>query len=291
MDLNGNGVEVKRKHIAISFAWMLIVMCSCIPEPLPVDGLPTVKPQIVVSTQIVPDESLVVLLTKSFSALDADSDTDPETLLNQIAVNDAIVTISGPAGSDTLNFLQLGFYGGIDIPFEVGESYTLTVQSPTLGEVHATTTVKPQIVFDEIDASLFFNGFDDTLAQVTYQFKDPAGGNYYMINVQEVEQEDIVQNVLNPNAFTKIMTDEEFENESFGETFRVFPREYDPGDTIAVSLSNISYDYYDFIEKRIDNRYSFIEFLGEPVNYPTNVVGGKGFFNLYLPDVRVFVLE
>ncbi|WP_165823972.1 DUF4249 domain-containing protein [Pseudochryseolinea flava] len=282
----------KNGYIAFSGIALLLVMAiACMPDPLPVKGLPTVKQQIVVSTQIIPDESLVVLLTKSFSALDADSDTDPEELLNEIGVNDAQVTVSGPAGTYRLNFLRFGFYGGINIPFEPGETYTLTVKSLSLGDVQATTTVQSQITFDQIDASLYFNGFDDTLAQVTYQFNDPPNKNYYMINVQEVEQEDIIQNAINPNAYTKIMTDEDFQGQNFGETFRVFPREYEPGDTIAVTLSNISSEYYDFIEKRIDNRYSFIEFLGEPVNYPSNVVGGKGFFNLYIPDIRFFVLE
>ncbi len=45
------------------------------------------------------------------------------------------------------------------------------------------------------------------------------------------------------------------------------------------------------MELRQDNRFSLVEFLGEPINYPTNVVGGKGFFNLYIPDIRTFVLE
>jgi hypothetical protein len=59
----------------------------------------------------------------------------------------------------------------------------------------------------------------------------------------------------------------------------------------AVSISNISWEYYEFMELRMDNRFSFVEYLSEPVNYPSNVVGGKGFFNLYLPDFRIFVLE
>jgi hypothetical protein len=111
------------------------------------------------------------------------------------------------------------------------------------------------------------------------------------LNVQEVEREDIVQNVVNPNAFTRLLDDVDFEATTYEETFRVFPREYDPGDTIAVSFSNISEEYYRFMELRQDNRFSLVEYLGEPVNYPTNVVGGKGFFNLYIPDIRTFVLE
>ena len=268
-----------------------LVVCSCIPEPLAINGLPEVKPQIVVSTQIIPDQSLVVLLTKTFGALDADGDSDPVVLLNQIAVNDALVTITGPTRTDTLRFLGLGLYGDLIIPFEDGQEYTLVVKSETLGEVHATTTVKPKISFTDIDARLYFNGFDDTLAEVTYRFADPEGANWYMLNVHRVEREDIVEDVLNPRAYTRLIDDTKFDGTTYAEVTRVFPRNYSAGDTIVVSLSNISEDFYTFMEKRIDNRYSFIEYLSEPINYPSNVIGGKGFFNLYIPDIRTFTLE
>ena len=76
-----------------------------------------------------------------------------------------------------------------------------------------------------------------------------------------------------------------------GETFQVFPREFSEGDTIAVYLSNINKDYYDFIQLRLDNRFSLVEFISEPLNYPTNVQGGRGYFNLYVPDIRFLILD
>lgn len=112
-----------------------------------------------------------------------------------------------------------------------------------------------------------------------------------MINVQEVEREDVIENMLNPRAFTLLIEDDDFNGEAYGERFRVFPRDYEPGDTIAVSLSNISAEYHAFMKLRIDNRFSLVEFVSEPVNYPSNVVGGKGYFNLYVPDVRFFVFD
>ena len=72
---------------------------------------------------------------------------------------------------------------------------------------------------------------------------------------------------------------------------KFFQYDFSPGDTIAVSISNINKDYYDFMQLRLDNRFSFVEYLSEPINYPSNVKGGKGFFNLYVPDIRLFVLE
>jgi hypothetical protein len=270
---------------------MIIAVSACLPDPLAVEGLPVVKPQIVVSTQIIPDQSLVVLLTKTFGALEALEDSVSDELLEQIFVNDAVVTITGDRGTDTLLFLGSGVYGGISIPFREGEAYTMVAKSESIGDVSATTTVQPLITFDDISADLYHNGFGDSLAQITHTIQDPLGKNYYMVNVQEVEQEDLVDNIINPRAFTRLLDDVDFEGEKYQEIFRVVPRDYSPGDTIAVSLSNINKDYYDFVKLRLDNRFSFVEFLGEPINYPSNVIGGKGFFNLYVPDFRFFILD
>src|SRR5690606_5178275 len=196
-----------------------------------------------------------------------------------------------PENSYELTNLDNGVYATTFIDFSPGDEYRLHVVSETLGEVTATTTVRPLITFDNIVAELYFNGYNDTLAQITYRINDPAEENWYMLNVQEVEREDIVENFLNPRAFTRLMDDKAFNGQLFQETFRVFPRDFSPGDTIAVTISNISKEYYDFMKLRLDNRYTFVEYLSEPVNYPTNVVGGRGFFNLYVPDVRTFVLD
>jgi hypothetical protein len=279
------------RQIALYLVVLSASMFACVPDPLDVDGIPVIKPQIVVSTQIIPDESLVVLLTKSFGALEPVNDSVPEELIRQIAIEDAIVTISGPSGTDTLLALGSGVYGAVFIPFQADVSYTLKVVSESLGEVSATTTAKPLITFEDIKAELYYNGFDDTLAQITHTLRDPEGENWYMLNVQEVEREDIIENIINPRAFTRLLSDEQFDGKIYNEMFRVVPRDYSPGDTIAVSLSNINKDYYDFVKLRLDNRFSLVEFLGEPINYPSNVKNGKGFFNLYIPDFRFFVLE
>lgn len=276
----------------IVFILVGILFGGCLPEPLEVENIPKVKPQIVVSSQMIPDESLVVLLTRTLSALDASNDSDPEDLINQIAVNDAVVTLTGPGGIDTLLFVENGLYAGpLVTSFQQGESYTLDVVSESLGKVTATSVVQPLVTFEEISAALYYNGYDDTLAQITYWLRDPVETNYYMINVQEVERVDAIENLINPRAFTRLVDDNAFNGLEFGEQFRVFPRDYSPGDTIAVSLSNISKAYFEFMQLRLDNRFSLVEFLGEPINYPTNVEGGKGFFNLYVPDIRFFVLE
>ena len=64
------------------------------------------------------------------------------------------------------------------------------------------------------------------------------------------------------------------------------------GDTIAVALSHISKGYYEYLTTRQRSATSlFANLLAEPVNYPTNVDRGYGFFNLHLPSVQLFILE
>jgi hypothetical protein len=278
-----------QKHGLISAVLLALTLLvgSCLPEPLSVKGIPTVNPQIVVSTQIIPDQYMVVLLTKTFGALEGSDESDPEELLRQIAVDDAAVTITGPDNTYTLINLGVGLYGGVFIPFEPRASYRLNVTSASLGSVTATTTVQPPITFDELRTSLFFNGFDDTLLDVTHQITDPVGKDWYMINVQDIRGDEVVERLLNPRSFTRLLDDTAFDGQKHRESFRVAFRDYDQGDTVAIYLARVSEEYYNFMKIRIDNRYSFTEYLSEPVNYPTNVVGGKGFFNLYVPDLRL----
>lgn len=269
----------------------VLILGACIPEPLEVSGIPKVKPEIVVSSQIIADHSLVVFLTKTFGALEASNESDPESVLNQIAVNDAVVTVEHNGAIDTLIRIDTGAYGGINFTFREGELYTLRVESPSLGTVTATTEVKPQILFEDVTGELYYDGFDDTLAQVSYAFNDPSEKNWYMINVLEVDHAELENNLLNPRDFSRLLNDEEFNGKHYSEVFRIFPREFSRGDTIAVYLSNISEDYYNYMEKRLGNRFGIFEFVSEPVNYRTNVIGGRGFFNLYSPDIKFLVLE
>ncbi|HLT73754.1 MAG TPA: DUF4249 domain-containing protein [Ohtaekwangia sp.] len=284
------GVSLQKGIVSI-LVTIAFGVASCLPDPLEVTGLPRVRPEIVISSQIIPDGSLVVFVTRTFGALDASDDSDPGDVIDQIAVNDALVTISHHNITDTLLFLGSGVYGGLDIDFVPGTTYTLVVDSETLGVVTASTEAMPQVSFEAVEAELYFDGYDDTLAQVSYVFRDPEERNWYMINVLEIDSSEIVDNILNPRDFTRLVNDNDFEGEHYAETFRVFPKEFDKGDSIAVYLSNISREYYEYLEMRQDNRFGFFEFISEPVNYPSNVRGGRGFFNLYIPDIRLIVLE
>lgn len=275
----------------ILFFGILITLASCLPEPLSVDGIPQLKPKIVVSSQVDEGQRLVVLLTRSVGALEANDNSNAEELLDLIAINDASVTITRNGFSGNLVFVGNGLYVLAGLPLEEGIEYTLDVVSESMGTVSATTYVKPRISFDFLEARIYYTGFD-TLAEVSYSFNDPLGENFYMVNVQHLTNDVEPEDLLNPDIFTQLVDDKAFDGGSYFDRKRVFAnRDFVPGDTVGIFLNNIGEEYYDFMQIRLDSRFSFAEFLGEPANYPSNVRGGLGFFNLYIPDVRILTLE
>lgn len=264
---------------------------ACVPEPLAVDDIPQLKPKIVVSTQVSSNQSVAILLTKSVGALDANEDTDPEELIRQIAIDDARVSMEHADTRYDFFALGNGVYSSGQVPLVPGDEYTLTVESLSMGLVTSTTMVNEIVPFDFVQANIFDSGYD-TLAEVSYGFKDPPGKNFYMFNVQRLTGEFDSEDILNPEIFIDLIDDSEIVNGLYQNRKRVEARrDFEPGDTVAIVLSNISEEYFKFMKVRSDARFNFAEFLGEPANYPTNINGGLGFFNLHIPDVRILRLE
>lgn len=279
------------KIISILGIAALFAGVSCIPDPIEVSQVPVVAPQIVVSSQIISDTLVVVGLTKTIGALDASNDSDPYELKEQIAITDATVTLTVNNVTYTLPHLQDGAYEGYFIPLKIGDAVDLNVVSPSMGSVSATTTVQEIVVFDTVRAEFYVHKDYMTYARVTYALQDPSVSNYYLLNVNNAKRNVMIDNALNPQAYIKLLDDGAFNGAYFSEVVISAPQRFSKGDSVAVSIANISKDYYDFLKLRVSNRLGLVEYLSEPINYPTNVVGGRGYFNLHMPDVKIMVLE
>jgi hypothetical protein len=293
MKETGKGMRRSPHCFRQCFAPILLIavfLGSCMPDPLDVGDLKTPKTKIVVSSLILPDHSVAILLTRSIGALEASKDSDPRDLIADIAINDAHVTISFGDSVYTLKLLQDGVYQGVGIPLVAERECHLKVVSGLYGEVSATTVVQAPIYFDTVKAEPYVNEHNHYWAQVTYAIKDPPSPNYYLLNVQKAKRKDIVENILQPEAYTRQVDDKSFDSQHFSEMFRAMHKNYFPGDSLEVSLSNVSLDYFNYVTMRLENQLELVEVFSEPVYYPTNIRGGRGFFTLHLTDVRVVVL-
>jgi hypothetical protein len=266
------------------------LVSTCTPEPLEMENVKLPETKIVVSSLVLPDSSVAILLTRSIGALEANEESDPQSLIAEIAIEDAEVTITVNDSTYALKLLQGGVYQGFGIPLVAGTECHLRVISRSLGEVRATAVVQAPIYFHIVKAEAYQNEHSDSWAQITYTIQDPPSPNYYLLNVQKARKKDFAKNILKPDAYTRPVDDKTFNDQEFSEIFRVMNKNFYPGDSIEVSLANVSEDYFNYVKLRLENHLELVEVFSEPVYYPTNIVGGRGFFNLYLTDVRVIVL-
>ena len=286
----GKPEKAFRRFSGRGMCLLTLAFLSCMPDPLEVDDLTFLETKIVVSSMILPDNSVAVLLTKSIGALEANKESDPRALIADIAINDADVSITVNDSEYTLKFLQDGVYQGIGIPLVEGTECHLKVTSKKYGRVTASTVVQAPIYFDTVQAEAYINEYNDYWAQVSYTIKDPTSPNYYLLNVQEAKRKVLVENILKPDAYTRPVDDKAFNAQEFSERFKAMNKKFYPGDSIEVSLSNVSVDYFNYVTLRLENKLELVEVFSEPIYYPTNVRGGRGFFTLHLTDMRVIVL-
>jgi anthranilate/para-aminobenzoate synthase component I len=282
-------IQTHRQQLSIGVL-SAVLLLSCMPDPLDVTDLKSPAMKIVVSSLILPDRSVAILITKSIGALEASKESDPRELISDIAINDAEVTITVNDSIYSLKLLQDGVYQGFGIPLVAGRECHLKVVSQKFGRVSATTVVQAPIYFDTVKAEPYINEYNDYWAEVTYTIKDPPSPNYYLVNVQGAKRKDLVENILKPDAYTRQVEDKTFDEQEFSEMFRAMNRNFYPGDSIEVSLSNVSVDYFNYVSLRLENKLELVEVFSEPIYYPTNIRGGLGFFTLHLTDVRVIVL-
>ena len=166
MDLRSNPIS----RIALPLLLCIMsVLGGCIPDPLDVDNVPTLQPKIVIGSQIIPGQGLLVHVTRSISALEAGWGSELEPLLQQIAIDDALVTLSYDGDVDTLVHQAYGVYVGASDAVVAGTTYTLDVNSPKWGKVRATTTAPRQVFFQSVGASLYLTGYD-SLARIGTAF-------------------------------------------------------------------------------------------------------------------------
>lgn len=210
-------------------------------------------------------------------------------------VNNAFVTISYDGIIDTLfhdsNFP--GVYVSFQTPIFTNTSYNLYVyDSLTKEEVTSQATMLRQVQFDSVEAK--FEKFQDlTDIKVKFSFTDPANEeNWYMVNFYKFNNDSLQSNdpFLEDSTSneTLLISDKTFNNQVYQGEYNLFNW---TNDTIFVSISNISKPYFEYLDARKKSGTLFTNLVKEPINYPTNINGGYGFFNAHFPDVAIVEVE
>lgn len=272
------------------------LLMGCVPEPLPLT-LPQYEQKIVVGAQVIPDYLMVVGLTRSFTALSSagNSGSGDDDLFDQILVDSALVTITSSQGIDTLFSIAPGVYASLNELEQPGGLYTLEVYDYDIDErVTATTAMQRNIPLDTVFSSADYSG--DTTMYAHLEFTDPVDeDNFYLLTVfsQNPTEAALDINFFFDNGSNNLEYQEIFtDRDSNGVNFKrmiAFPN-LSKNDSVVVSLANVSEDYYAFLLARSRSGNLLSDITNEPINYPSNVNDGLGFFNAYYPSLRFLQL-
>ncbi len=258
-------------------------MFSCRPKPIDinVDSAPS---KLVVFSHAIPNNVMIISLTKSFSALDGLTEAQFADLL----VSDAFVQVK--VDGIVYDFYELtpGFYASFTSVISDAKEFEL-IASHDGETITSNTSTSTKVNFKTFQP-IVEKTISDTNVFLQLAFDDiPNQQNYYMINVYRknasggVDGVNYFNNGNNTLAETILLSDLEF-NGTYDKTIK-FDNLYHL-DSIAVTLSNISKEYYNYLTIRTQSGSLFNQLNLEPLNYPTNIENGYGFFNAHIPDVK-----
>jgi hypothetical protein len=270
---------------------------SCIPKELDIQ-VKSAPVRLAVSSSIIPNRVMIVSLTRTFSGLEnrQNEDTLAPHFMDKILVKNAIVTVKYSNKTDTLHKISDGVYASFNTLLTNYNYYELYAKDLETGlEITSSTHMLPYYQFDTIGVYKKITNVD-TSCFVSYELSDNLNTeNYYVVNyIRKLNKQN---NVLD---FNQIFTNgsNSFENDfdllndaSFTKgKFKIDKKlnTVRPEDSVAVTVANISSSYYEFLSV-LKRSGSFINTItGEPLNYPSNVRNGHGYFNAYYPQIVFF---
>ena len=273
-------------------------MTSCTPKPLEID-LPQAEQKLVIASQVIPGNPMVVTVSRSTDTrgFNVDEDDLTQDVLDQLLVDSGLVTISYNGFTDTLFRTPgvPGFYVSLFTPRILNTNYTLYVKDYNTGmEVTSSAFMLPEVPLDTAFAKRDSSALFST-TKITYSFSDPQGeDNWYMVNFYARRDSASTSSGgdINDNSQfvqeTAILKDKNFSSSVITASQTVTNWDQD---TVFVSISNISEGYYDYLNARIRAGSLFTSLAREPVNYPTNVNGGYGYFTTHIPSIRIVEVD
>ena len=290
------------KNILIPVLFTIsIVFFACRPEPL-ILTLPDSEQQVVVFSQLIPNQVITLALTKTINSLEfseEEGDTLNNDLVNSLLVQNADVTITFEGRTEDLFEIAPGIYTSINTPQRAGVDYHLQIITEEGDTVSSTSTMLERVGFDTI-FPIIQREENDTTVYIEYEFTDPPEDNWYMLNFYKRLNEDEADSLsldlnnffsrgLNVETFTLLLNDQSFEDNTPSGMIELV--EVEPTDSLVITISNINEQYHQFLEAQRRSGNFLSQLTREPIAFPTNVEGGLGFFNTHFPEIAAFDLN
>jgi hypothetical protein len=276
------------------------LLLSCEPKPLDIN-IKQADPLLTVSSAATEGNTLLISAAYSASSLQSliDTTTDKIVIPKELLLEDGILTLTAAGKpTDTIHNISPGVYARRDLRLEHGSSYTLNVYDKKKVLVStATTTYYTQPAMEAIRPEVRTAG-EDTSVFLHLTLNNVTAEDYYFVsyntsstmrNKANFNRDEIIASLA---SFTSrqlvLLSGADMRN---GKIVKSIQLQAKANDTLLVHISKIDRAYYNYLGAYIKAGAFINQLTGEPINLPTNVVKGLGFFSMSVPVRELYYLS
>ncbi|RYE22866.1 MAG: DUF4249 family protein [Sphingobacteriales bacterium] len=280
----------------------LVIPCfiACRPKPIDIE-VPQAAPSITISSLAFDEHTVFVSAGYSINSTASLNDTAAENrtesgVPRDMLIDNAIVTITESNGTpDTLHRVTNGVYASRKLNLKYGVEYTLMVRDLNKDLATTATTVflsQPSVTSAE---RIIEYSATDTLTKLHLNIKNVAAGDKFFVTYSTKQQ--VKSNVDQAKDRAQILYNFSPKTLEFvtsadatdGLIDKTITMKVNPEDTLIVQVAHIDNSYFEYLSAYKRTGYLINQLTGEPINLPTNVTPGYGFFSLCESERVVFV--
>ncbi|WP_276131951.1 DUF4249 family protein [Polluticoccus soli] len=272
---------------------LFAALTSCRPKPLDIE-VPQQESKLVISASCINESTVLVAAAYSVTSLRNLEDTSQDVVPQDMLADSAVVTIAA-AGQipDTLERVGKGIYGSRTLQLQPGVRYTLTViDKKKNAAATATTTYMPKPEIEEVTPDVIRHE-QDTVVKIHVKIRNVQPGDHYFMSYNTLDQARAL--VLEPVSSLQSFSPKRIElfddGAHDGVITKTITLNASPSDTLVVHIGRVDEHYYKYLDAYKRTGYLINQVTGEPINLPTNISKGFGYFALYRAERRIFDLS
>lgn len=279
----------------------LSLFASCRPKPIDID-IPQRPADMSIASVAFDEQTVFVSAGYSVSSFANLEDTSaarrPAGVDPSMLIDDGLVTLSGPAGTtDTLARVATGLYGSRKLHLQPGQSYILLVKDRRNGRTAtARTTFQPKPVLDSL-IPVVKRQPGDTVVRLRLSLSNVRNEDFYVLSYTTPSgykqgKPSLSKGLSMLTSFAPKRIELFRGTEAAGGRITKEVTLHVKGsDTVLVHLGKVDDAYFQYLTAYKRSGYLINQISGEPVNLPSNIITGLGFFSLYDPRQQVFDLN
>jgi hypothetical protein len=274
------------------FAALSLLGCR---KPNPIDiAIPQSESKMVISSHVVNEHVIMVSAVYSIPSTARPTDvSSSQQMAKEMLIDSALVVIN-EAGQPPVPMSKLSsvLYTVTNVTLKPGTEYTLTV---TDCKKNVTTTAKTTYTTTSslINIATSMAGTaNDSLVNMSISIDDVNTGDRYFVSYSTLSQlrqtaGSIKENITKADMASLVSFEPKriqlLENTTTGQNKITgsFAIKASHNDTLLIQVARVDDDYYKYLVAYKRTGYFLNQLTGEPINLPSNIKTGHGYFALY----------